>query len=126
MGVKSIREATYIGHENGAAQPSRLQGMDDLVRDIGVIENAGRDVNHARPATTRADAHPAPRGCHGLLHSSSDMLAIRILKEGEEDTLSLLQNRGELSLGGGVPQFFSLQGLLRRPRKHPPPINTRQ
>lgn len=36
--------STHIGHEDGAAEPAGLQGVDDLVGDVGVVQDAGGDV----------------------------------------------------------------------------------
>lgn len=55
--------------------------MDDLVGNVGVVENAGGDVDHSGASGTRSDTHPTTGGSHGFLGGSSDMLSIRVLQQ---------------------------------------------
>ncbi len=55
---------SYIGHKNGASDFSSLESVDDLVGDVGVVHETGRDVDHRR--TARPWAHP-----HSSTHASS-------------------------------------------------------
>lgn len=75
--------STHIGHEDGAAEPAGLQGVDDLVGDVGVVQDAGGDVDHAGAAGAGPDAHPSC--CHHLLHGPPGVLSVGVL--GDTHTL---------------------------------------
>lgn len=45
----------HIGHKHGVSNPAGLEAVDDLGRDVGVVQKAGRNIDHA---PRRSGAHP--------------------------------------------------------------------
>lgn len=78
--------STHVGHEDSAAEAASLQGVDDLVGDVGVVEDAGGDVDHARAARAGPDAHPSC--CHHLLHGPPGVLPVGVLGDTHTHTPS--------------------------------------